>query len=128
MPVQTPASPMLPPWAFVVQFRVETDLAQGCCTGRVEHVVSGQAAHFQSLEELLAFIARVLKRCAPSRPTNPSGRAAGRRGHETRRKEMMALECRNASYGIGHGQLLTLALSSRRTEHSFSPWQGREEG
>ena len=28
--------------------------------GRVEHVVSGQAAHFHSLEELLAFIARVL--------------------------------------------------------------------
>ncbi len=60
MPTQTPASPLLPPWAFVVQFRVETDLAQGRCTGRVEHVVSGQAAHFQSVEELLAFLTRVL--------------------------------------------------------------------
>ena len=60
MPAQTPASPLLPPWAFVVQFRVETDLAQGRCTGRVEHVVSGQSTHFDSLEELLAFIARVL--------------------------------------------------------------------
>ena len=29
-------------------------------SGRVEHVVSGQSAHFASLEELLAFIARVL--------------------------------------------------------------------
>jgi hypothetical protein len=28
--------------------------------GRVEHVVSGQATHFASLEELLAFIVRVL--------------------------------------------------------------------
>ena len=71
MPVQTPASPMLPPWAFVVQFRVETDLAQGCCTGRVEHVVSGQAAHFQSLEELLAFIAQVLATVRPPSPRDP---------------------------------------------------------
>ena len=61
MPAQTSASPLLPPWAFVVQFRVETDLAQERCTGRVEHVVSGQAAHFQSLEELLAFITEVLR-------------------------------------------------------------------
>jgi hypothetical protein len=53
-------SPLLPPWAFVVQFRTETDVEQGHCTGRVEHVVSGQATHFASLEELLAFIARVL--------------------------------------------------------------------
>ena len=46
--------------AFVVQFRVETDLERGRCTGRVEHVVSGQAIHFSSLEELLAFMGRVL--------------------------------------------------------------------
>src|SRR5262245_12757167 len=53
-------SPLLPHWAFVVQFRAETEVERGVCTGRVEHVVSGQAAHFQSLEELLAFMARVL--------------------------------------------------------------------
>ncbi len=46
--------------AFIVQFRAETDLAQARCAGRVEHVVSGQATHFQSLEELLAFLSRVL--------------------------------------------------------------------
>ena len=70
MPTQTPASPLLPPWALVVQFRVETDLAQGRCTGRVEHVVSGQAAHFQSVEELLAFLTRVLTavRTNPAQP------------------------------------------------------------
>ena len=28
--------------------------------GRVEHVVSGQTTHFHSLEELVAFISRVL--------------------------------------------------------------------
>jgi hypothetical protein len=46
--------------AFVVHFRVNSDVAQGRMAGRVEHVVSGQATHFASLEELLAFIARVL--------------------------------------------------------------------
>jgi hypothetical protein len=46
--------------AFIVQFRAETDLARTRCTGRVEHVVSGQATHFHSLEELLAFLTRVL--------------------------------------------------------------------
>ena len=54
---QTPLSPHR---AFVVQFRAETDVEQGRFVGRVEHVVSGQAAHFASLEELLAFMARVL--------------------------------------------------------------------
>ena len=62
---RTPApgepSPLLPQWAFVVQFRTETDMGRGRCAGRVEHVVSGQATHFDSLEELLAFMARVLK-------------------------------------------------------------------
>ncbi len=51
---------LLPEWAFVVQFRVETELEQGRCTGRVEHVVSGQATRFDTLDELLAFLARVL--------------------------------------------------------------------
>lgn len=46
--------------AFVVHFRVNSDVAQGRLAGRVEHVVSGQATHFSSLEELLAFITRVL--------------------------------------------------------------------
>jgi len=46
--------------AFVVHFRMSTDIAQGRIEGRVEHVVSGRATHFASLEELLAFIARVL--------------------------------------------------------------------
>ena len=53
-------SPLLPHRAFVVQFREHADVARGQWAGRVEHVTSGQAAHFQSLEELLTFIARVL--------------------------------------------------------------------
>ena len=61
---RTPApggpSPLLPQWAFVGQFRTETDLGRGRCAGRVEHVVSGQATQFASREELLAFLAHVL--------------------------------------------------------------------
>jgi hypothetical protein len=47
--------------AFVVQFRADTAIEQEHLTGRVEHVVSGQATDFQSLETLLAFIAQVLR-------------------------------------------------------------------
>lgn len=46
--------------AFVVQFDTHTNLARGQLAGRVEHVVSGQAAPFHSLETLLAFMARLL--------------------------------------------------------------------
>lgn len=46
--------------AFVVHFRAEAAVAQGQVAGRIEHVVSGQAMHFHSLKELLAFIAQVL--------------------------------------------------------------------
>jgi hypothetical protein len=46
--------------AFVVQFRAQPSGAPLGWEGRVEHVVSGQVTHFHSLEELLAFLARVL--------------------------------------------------------------------
>ena len=46
--------------AFVVHFRTSSNVARGPIEGRVEHVVSGQSTHFDSLEELLAFVARVL--------------------------------------------------------------------
>ncbi len=49
-------APLSPHWAFVVQFRVGTEVEQGQVTGRVEHIVSGQAVHFQSVEELWAFL------------------------------------------------------------------------
>jgi hypothetical protein len=59
-PVPPVDSPLLPEWAFVVQFRTETEIEQGRWVGRVEHVVSGQATRFHSLEELLAFFTRIL--------------------------------------------------------------------
>ena len=51
--------------AFVVQLGATADVAQGRLAGRVTHVVSGQATPFQSLADLLAFMARVLH---PQRP------------------------------------------------------------
>ena len=45
---------------FVVQLHATAEVAQGRIVGRVEHVVSGQACHFHTLEELLTFMARVL--------------------------------------------------------------------
>jgi hypothetical protein len=57
--------PQLPPplptnRAFVVQFRAQPPEAPMDWDGRVEHVVSGQMTHFHSLEELMAFIRRIL--------------------------------------------------------------------
>ena len=57
-------------WAFVVQFQSDTAVEQGYLAGRVEHVISGQATAFQSLETLLAFIAQVL-RAERERLSNP---------------------------------------------------------
>ena len=59
-PHQTDTAPLSVHWAFVVHFRTNTDVCRGQIAGRVEHVVSGQSMHFDSLEELLAFIDQVL--------------------------------------------------------------------
>jgi hypothetical protein len=45
--------------AFVVQFRTETEVTQERFAGRVEHIVSGHAAHFHSPEELWAFFTNI---------------------------------------------------------------------
>jgi hypothetical protein len=56
-----PSQPSLPTnRVFVVQFRTQPPGAPSCYDGRVEHLVSGQVARFHSLEELLAFMIRVL--------------------------------------------------------------------
>ena len=46
--------------AFVVQLYATAAVTQGQLAGRVEHILSGQATHFHTLEELQAFMARVL--------------------------------------------------------------------
>jgi hypothetical protein len=46
--------------AFVIQFRETTDIEAGRVEGKIEHISSYQSARFQSTEELMAFVARVL--------------------------------------------------------------------
>jgi len=73
-PILQQESPFSPQRAFVVQFCAETALEQWHVEGRVEHVVSGQAAHFSSLEELLGFMARVLTTVRAPPRRRPRGR------------------------------------------------------
>jgi hypothetical protein len=58
MPSSQPALPANR--AFVVQFRLPPPDGAPTYDGRVEHLVSGQETRFHSLEELLAFMIRVL--------------------------------------------------------------------
>lgn len=51
---------LTPDGAFVVQFEAGTDLGAGSVGGRVEHVQTGRAAQFASLDELLGFVGTVL--------------------------------------------------------------------
>lgn len=53
-------SPLSVHRTFVVQFRTETDAAQGHVVGRIEHVTSGQAAAFQSWVEMQTFMVQIL--------------------------------------------------------------------
>jgi hypothetical protein len=48
--------------AFVVQLSDEALGTRESFRGRAEHVVSGRAIHFETLDELLAFIQRELAR------------------------------------------------------------------
>jgi len=46
--------------AFVVQFRAPDDVKPESLKGKVEHISSGRAQNFSSIEELCAFMAQVL--------------------------------------------------------------------
>lgn len=46
--------------AFVVQIHADAHVGQRQWKGRVEHLVSGEAEHFESLEELVAFMTQIL--------------------------------------------------------------------
>lgn len=47
-------------FAFVIQFRPETDVEASRFEGKVEHIASYEATRFSSLAELLSFIVRML--------------------------------------------------------------------
>jgi len=52
--------------AFVVQFREAAGTESDTFAGRVEHVVSGRAAHFNSARQLTGFMRQVLKAAVDS--------------------------------------------------------------
>jgi hypothetical protein len=54
----------------VVQFRPQPADAPPQYAGRAEHLVSGQVARFQSLEELLVFMIHVLSDVQDSSPSS----------------------------------------------------------
>jgi hypothetical protein len=56
--------------AFVVQFDTGSVIGGGPVCGRAEHVASGRAVRFRSLEELLAFFGHELASC-PLPETEP---------------------------------------------------------
>jgi len=67
--VTTPLPPPLSPhWAFVVQLRQGTPLEPSGMQGRIEHVISGKATTFTSLEEARAFMERVLTEIGTEKP------------------------------------------------------------
>lgn len=70
------APTFLPEGAFVVQFKAGFT-AQRSLAGRAEHVVSGQAAHFESPAELLAFLRHVLRAHLPQPQIPGKPRNAG---------------------------------------------------
>jgi hypothetical protein len=55
--------------AFVIQFRPETDVDAGRFEGKVEHLSSVEEMRFHSLDELIAFIVRVLTEVANDEKT-----------------------------------------------------------
>lgn len=53
-------APLAPGWAFVVQLRQGSSFEPAGLCGRVEHVVSGKAGNFDSLESMREFMQTVL--------------------------------------------------------------------
>lgn len=50
-----------PDCAYVVQLQTPQALAPNTLSGRVEHIATGQANQFNSLEQLYAFMGQTLK-------------------------------------------------------------------
>ena len=56
--------------AFVVQFRGHADVKGGCVDGRIEHITSGRAELFHTLEELVLFVGESLDRQTGTMPND----------------------------------------------------------
>ena len=56
--------------AFVLQFRRHADVKKGCMDGRIEHITSGRAELFHTLEELVSFVGESLEGPSDSMPSD----------------------------------------------------------
>jgi hypothetical protein len=56
-----------PQWAFVLQLREGTSFAPAHLCGRIEHVSSGQACLFDSLDDARTFMERVTNAMASNK-------------------------------------------------------------
>jgi hypothetical protein len=61
-------APLSPQWAFVVQLRQGTPLIANWMQGRIEHICSGHATTFTSLEEVRAFMEHMLAEIEAEKP------------------------------------------------------------
>lgn len=59
--VEPGAAPLPADRAFVVQFRAPGATGGELFVGRAEHIASGDAARFRSVEDLIAFVTKVLE-------------------------------------------------------------------
>jgi hypothetical protein len=59
--------------AFVIQLRADADLERGIVRGRLEHVLSGAAAQFESVEQLIGGMRDIV---APRSGTSKGNRSA----------------------------------------------------
>jgi hypothetical protein len=60
-----------PLWAFVVELREGTSFEASRMHGRIEHVSSGQACLFSSMEQARSFMEAVMAAAASSPPATP---------------------------------------------------------
>jgi len=81
LPKSRSEPPLPTEMAFVVQFAADTEPRQGRFTGRVEHIVSGRATHFDSQDDLLGFIERVLSTLSAGPPGASAEEPAGEGMH-----------------------------------------------
>jgi hypothetical protein len=73
-----PRAPLPLERAFVVQLRADADLGSGAISGRIEHLSSGAAALFDSVDELIAWMHGAIVRTSSTR--SPRGAPCDRKG------------------------------------------------
>jgi hypothetical protein len=102
--------------AVVVQLRTHTPGAPARYDDRVEHLVSGQVGRFHSLEELLAFMSRVLTD-VQQRADAPCARRSGPQQGVARLLLVLDRRCR-----LGEGRAAGVPWGAGRGKGGWESW------